>query len=619
MNEYPLLANLKLTHPRLIATETAFETLKSRRLTDAILDAFLKRGEIEARAILNVPPLEYEKIGRRLLTVSRTVLRRVILLSMQYHLTGDEALSIRAQEEMLKAASFNDWNPSHFLDTAEMTLALAIGYDWLYDQLDEDALQTISEAIIEKGLKPAFVNSHWTVAENNWNQVCLAGLSFGALALAEREPVIASKILELARDYNHNGMKPYAPCGVYPEGAMYWGYGTTFQTILLDGLNSALETDWGLSKSPGFLETVDSILQMRGPSGDFFNYADGTERPSLEGGNFWFAHFLKRPELVRFEKENLEKYSDPQYAATPTSSVDRTLPLIAFWWPELPQPIEVPFPKAWYGKGITPLASFRTSWDDPDAMFLSLKAGRASQSHGHMDAGSFVFEADGQRWACDLGMQSYHGLESKGIGLWQAGQDGERWSVFRLNNFSHSTITINGQLHRVDGQSEITHFSAGAEAGAIVDLSPVFEGQATRVTRGFAFRGGSHVLIRDEVEGLKAGDTVRFAMVTPAEVAISPDGSVATLTLNGKRLNVTLASSVTSKLEFIPASPPINNYDEPNPNVYIVFADFVAPESGVLTWSVFLQPLNNGNGVINDNLSGIALKQWPQIVIPTNK
>ena len=31
---------------------------------------------------------------------------------------------------MLTAARFEDWNPSHFLDVAEMTFALAIGYDW---------------------------------------------------------------------------------------------------------------------------------------------------------------------------------------------------------------------------------------------------------------------------------------------------------------------------------------------------------------------------------------------------------------------------------------------------------------------------------------------------------
>ena len=36
---------------------------------------------------------------------------------------------------MLDMSKFEDWNPSHFLDVAEMTAGLAIGYDWLYDEL----------------------------------------------------------------------------------------------------------------------------------------------------------------------------------------------------------------------------------------------------------------------------------------------------------------------------------------------------------------------------------------------------------------------------------------------------------------------------------------------------
>ena len=30
---------------------------------------------------------------------------------------------------MLAIAQFADWNPSHFLDVAEMTMGMAIGYD----------------------------------------------------------------------------------------------------------------------------------------------------------------------------------------------------------------------------------------------------------------------------------------------------------------------------------------------------------------------------------------------------------------------------------------------------------------------------------------------------------
>ena len=38
---------------------------------------------------------------------------------------------------MEKVCSYPDWNPKHFLDIGEMVTAVAIGYDWCYDYLNE--------------------------------------------------------------------------------------------------------------------------------------------------------------------------------------------------------------------------------------------------------------------------------------------------------------------------------------------------------------------------------------------------------------------------------------------------------------------------------------------------
>ncbi len=245
-------------------------------------------------------------------------------------------------------------------------------------------------------------------------------------------------------------------------------------------------------------------------------------------------------------------------------------------------------------------------------MYLGLKGGRAGSSHAHMDAGSFVFESDGVRWARDLGKQDYYSLESKGLKLFDGKQNGDRWRVFRLNNLSHNTLTINKQLHMVDGMAAITHFAAAANEGAIVDLSPVFRGQADRVARGFVFRPGKHVLIRDEVDGLKAGDDVRWAMMTSAEIILSPDGTQATLKQDGSELRMALVSSAPSRFESISAQPPENGYDAPNPGVRLLVVNFESPASGALSWSVILQPGSAGPAAGNDTLAQVPLKDWPQ-------
>ncbi len=94
------------------------------------------RIEADAKSLLNNPPLVYKKEGKRLLDVSRQAVQRILLWSVAYHLTGEHVYAEHAKQEMLNLAAFPDWNPSHFLDTAEMTTAFALGYDWLYDELD---------------------------------------------------------------------------------------------------------------------------------------------------------------------------------------------------------------------------------------------------------------------------------------------------------------------------------------------------------------------------------------------------------------------------------------------------------------------------------------------------
>jgi len=177
-----------------------------------------------------------------------------------------------------------------------------------------------------------------------------------------------------------------------------------------------------------------------------------------------------------------------------------------------------------------------------------------------------------------LGMQSYHSLETQGIRLWDTGQNADRWKVFRLNNRSHNTLTIDDQLHRVEGVVEFTHFDA-ANAVAELDLSPVFKGQAGQVTRQFKVTGPAFT-ITDHLQGLKPGAKVRWTMATEAAVTIR--GRLATLRQNGEDLRVSMRQPDSGRLWFIPADPPDDGFNAPNPGTYLLIAEATAPDSGAL-------------------------------------
>ncbi len=79
---------------------------------------------------------------------------RVIIPRSTVRVSGDRRFADAAIAEMKTAATFKDWNPRHFLDTAEMTTALAVSYDWLFNVMDGRQCDTIRRAIIEVVLTP---------------------------------------------------------------------------------------------------------------------------------------------------------------------------------------------------------------------------------------------------------------------------------------------------------------------------------------------------------------------------------------------------------------------------------------------------------------------------------
>ena len=143
----------------------------------------------------------------------------------------------------------------------------------------------------------------------------------------------------------------------------------------------------------------------------------------------------------------------------------RFLPLALFWFdPSLSAGTNKILPLHWKGDGINPVAVHRSAWNDPHAAYLAIKGGKAGCSHGHMDVGSFVLEADGVRWAVDLGIQTYGTLYQSGIdaGLWRFQQDSQRWSVFRIGADGHNILRFNGAQPLVSATAPITRFAGGS-------------------------------------------------------------------------------------------------------------------------------------------------------------
>ena len=479
-------------------------------------------------AVLSQPVVTRKMIGRRLLGTSREALKRIFWLGYTYRTRGGEAYARKAIDELLAVSAFSDWNPAHFLDVGEMTMAAAIGYDWFYDRMTPRERKTVAKAIIDKGLKPALneKDAWFYTSQINWNSVCNAGMVYGALAVWEEDPDFCRSMLEKSLESNKLAYKAYAGGG-YPEGYNYWGYGTSFQIMLEAAVRSVMPGQTG-HLPDDFYASSEFIRFTSTPAGNCFSFSDSYRKASGQYMQAWMARRIGDPTLLSPEFRIMEETGYKRLCE------ERLFPMFIISLAGLSPTHAIPTPTDHYYQcdGTTPIFVYRSGWTSREDDYLGIKGGLTMSSHSHCDQGSFYFESDGVAWATDLGMQDYNSLESAGVDLWDMTQDSERWSVFRIGPFSHNILTVNGHTPKVNHPAAFMHTwkpeqpSWENRLGAVLDLTELYSEDLDSCKRAVYLQAEDlHVL--DLVQAGDSACTVRWAMCTEAEVSI-PEWSEAT-------------------------------------------------------------------------------------------
>jgi hypothetical protein len=540
-------------HPRLHLRAAQWDTLRTAIQQDPLLGQWYAAVQTEAAKMMTEPPARYVLVGPRLLYQSRIALDHIATLAGLYRLDGDVKKADRARAELRAICAFPTWHPPHFLDVAEMTNAAALGYDWLYDVLSEEERRTLREKIVEFGLRAGLdeyaKKPSWAQpGANNWGQVCNGGLTVGALAIAGdgdenggkpfAEP---AELLAVATSNVRYAMEAYAPDGGWPEGPAYWSYATSYTCFMLSSLNSALGIDFGLSQMKGFSDTGMFRVASIGPTGQTFNYADASPTVDPAPEMLWLAQ--------RFDK--------PLYAVSEHEEVGRHKPAIFHLVWSRPHesalragspPLDVHFSRI-------DVAYFRTAWQDPNAFFIGIKGGDNKASHGHLDLGTFVMDADGERWALDLGPDNYDlpGYFGKA-----------RFSYYRLRTEAHNTLSFGTANQVMTAKAPLTDYASSPQRGqASIDLSAAYAPQLQRVVREVVLdrSGEPRVELNDSIEG-GAGTTLRWNLHTRAQIDLA--GNVAMLRKGDKSLRARILSPAGATFSIISAYAPLPQAQQPD-------------------------------------------------------
>ena len=542
-------------HPRLWLAAGEEEAVRARIASEpevAMADSIILAA---CDKMLTQPTLERVKIGKRLLHISREALKRVFYLSYAWRIHDGEdaagsarrdAYADRAVREMMAVCRFSDWNPTHFLDVGEMTMALAVGYDWLYPVMTEDQRDSVAAAVRNLAFDASRneKNAWFYNSTNNWNQVCNSGLACGAIAMFEKFPEEARAIIAKCLETNPKALDDYSPEGGYPEGYAYWAYGSGYQILLLAALESAYGTDFGLLEQhgTGFLRSGAFLRMLSTPTGLTYDFYDSDRPAEFQYMQAYLGRVSGDPTLLKTELDLFRRSHGKMII-----SEDRMFPFFPIAMARFPVALkDLPDPTVhtYVCGGTTPMLIYRSGWNSPDDTYLAVKGGLSMSSHGHCDQGSFYFEDDGVVWATDIGMQDYESLESKDLHIWSMRQGKDRWKVFRIGPFSHNILTVNGHCPKVFYPAALDETWTGAPGsdpadrgpGAGLNLTAIYSEDLDSCYRR-VFLDGEDLVVEDYITARDTACTVRWALASETEARID-DGCII-LSKDGKNRTVT--------------------------------------------------------------------------------
>lgn len=616
-------SELNGVHPRIQATADDFARIKEEVQTDPLMKTWYQQliGAADYLVEVDTDPVIWElPDGIRLLDVSQDVTNKMYTLGMAYQLTGDQKYVDRAWLDLQAVSNFKNWNPVHDLDPAVMSAGMAIGYDWMYHGLTEEQRKDIEEGIYKNLFAvvcESYESSYGILGTNpvcliNHNIVLNGGFTMSALALMDVYPEIGAHITSMCIRGADLMLIEYGKDGAWKEGPGYWEFTTRYTTKMLSALKTVFGTCFGLDLCEGLETTADFVLNLQSDVGSF-NYGDtdlGTTYSPI-------MYYLS------------DKYENPSVTATVLAlnegkvSGNENLVHALLWYDTdiKAGAVEMELDAAYEDEGVI---TMREQWTKGVTTFVGIHGGANQVCHAQVDAGTFVYDYAGIRWAKELGKTPYDTTVTA-----EYAADGGRWLLYRSLAEAHNLIVINpdntpGQ--KVDAVAAVELVESKDRGSiAVVDLTENYSANASSAIRGFFFTDDrTSLVVRDEISLIKDDSTVYWFMQTDADVEIAADGKSATLTQLGKQVKLEFVTSGNgtaelsvgpSTRELLGSTSPINapvvsdtnKYDVEDENVNRI-AIKLTGASGDVTITAKLTPLGVSSTPVSDYDKSIS--EW---------
>ncbi len=598
-------------HPRLIATAEDFERLKNEVKTDSLKSEWYASVISTADSIIDEAPLEYVINGGRLLDVANSALSRMEYLGFAYRMTGDRKYADRGITEMEALCEFPDWHPDHYLDTATIASAIAIGFDWLYDAMTEEQRTAIAETAQEYALNTAksayyssaTFNDFWADTETNWGIICNGGIANLVLAMGEYNTDENMDILYNALRSIEITWYRIAPDGAWYEGPGYWGYLLTHLSLFMSSYKTAMEEPFG-EDYMGMDKYGYFQAYFQDPEGMPNNFHDSDLERFENPGQFYLAEVYDDPSLMRFRIEQME-----QFGIAPTM-------LDIIWCRAGVQnesgSIELEN-EAYFRE--TEFVAMREDWESDKSAWLSFHGGYSNTAHDHVDVGTFVYDIGGVRWAIDLGKDMLSYLADNENPAILAGYSS--YYFYRRKGEGHNIVVINPSDGLEQDQSVFAQVnkpvSGTTGAYGTIDLSASYAMNASSYIRGYLLTDNRRTLtVRDEIV-LNDESVMHWFMHTEGDIRIV-DNNTAIIYQDGKQLLMQfITSSDNAELKAVAAEPMPETPEFTNTeNLGVSKIDYVINGSGRVTITVKMSLI--GEIGSESGVNDVDIAEWDQLI-----
>jgi len=474
-----------------------------------------------------------------------------------------------------------DWQ--YGLARYEIAAGFAMAYDWLYDRWTLEERARLSAALRRLALEPFAAEfagfskpteRNAGIVRNNVNLVCNAGASVAALAVIDEYPELAGEVLADAFALIQVALPGFGENGAWEEGVGYWKFGVRHLVQYLACLDSAADTDFDLVSArrfPGIAHTSLFPLAMTSPIGRNFNFADDAGGSFNSATLLWLgATFDSALAVAHEEKAPYEPVRVAAVSGAGSETAREVVQRLLYYRPLPPGAAPPPPPLDLIYRDVG-VATMRSSWTDPQATFVGIKAGSAAGNrHAHLDAGTVIIDALGERWLTEIGRGPYITRYF----------NHDRYLFFQARTEGHNTLLVapekpRGGNQKVSGKTIISGLPSSAdEPTCRIDLTDVYPAasRVVRTVRLFAER--RRVTLTDEIESLEPAG-VRWHGYTSAPIVLpSADGRSLTLKHRGnkdpragKRAVLTIVSLDQSQRFIIEPAAPLPGSEAINPEV----------------------------------------------------